>query len=140
MEKEKIELSVIYDRDIFCNNIIPFDKDISPCDFPDFTGKELVVKNKCKEEALKSIGKNIILKLGSKFGELVFKPYGTHDSLGGFLYHCRDNSINGSNGLFIDIILNGLNEIWIGIDKSTLLIESNEGAKTLIDEKISNEK
>ena len=137
MEKEKIELTVIYDRDIFYDHIIPFGKD-SPYDFPDFTGKELVVKNNHKEEILESIGKNIILKLGPKFGELVFKPYGTHESLGGFLYHCRDNSIDDSNGIFIDIILNGLNEIWIGIDKSTLLIESSEGAKTLIDEKISD--
>lgn len=134
MEKENIELTVIYDRDIFYDHIIPFGRDISPYDFPDLTEKELVVKNNHKEEVLEPIGKNIILKLGSKFGKLMFKPYGTHESLGGFLYH------NESNGLFIDIILNGLNEIWIGVDRSTPLIKSNEGAKTLIDEKISNEK
>lgn len=125
MEKEKIELTAIYDS----SNILlekhakPFSKEISPYDFPDFTEKELVVKSKSENgkiedlEFLSGDGKNIIAKLDFGLGETVFKPYGTHDSLGGLLYYCRDISINGSNGLFICILLNGLNEIWIGIDK-----------------------
>lgn len=125
MEKEKIKLTAIYDSDIFENHISPFGRDISPNDFPDFTDKELVVRDKSrnKEEVLKSIcgsGKNIVVKLNSRLEKLVFKPYGIHKNLGGFLYCCNDSSINGSKDLFIDIILNGLNEIWIGIDKSLL--------------------
>ena len=143
MEKEKIKLTAIFDSEIFEKHVSPFGRDMSTNDFPDFTDKELVVrdKSKDKEEVLESIygsEKNIIVKLYSRLGELVFNPYGTHKNLGGFLYYCND----GSEGLFIDIILKGLNEIWIGMDKS--LFESphqigNE-AKTLIDEKISNEK
>ena len=125
MEKEKIELTAIYDS----SNILlekyakPFGKEISPYDFPDFTDKELVVKSKSEDgkieylEFLSGDGKNIIAKLDFGLGEAVFKPYGTHDSLGGFLYYCRDISINGSNGLFICILFNCLNEIWVGIDK-----------------------
>lgn len=147
MEKEKIKLTAIFDNEIFEKHISPFGRDIYLHDFPDFTEKELVVRDRSrnKEEVLESIygsGKNIIVKLNSILEKLVFKPYGTHKNLGGLLYHCIDTSINGSNGLFIDIILKGLNEIWIGMDKS--LFESphqigNE-AKTLIDEKIPNEK
>lgn len=141
--KEKIELTAIFDREVFENHSSPFGRNISLHDFPDFTEKELVVRDRSRnqEEVLESIygsEKNIIVKLYSRLEKLVFKPYGTHKNLGGFLYYCND----GSGGLFIDIILKGLNEIWIGMDKS--LFESphqigNE-AKTLIDEKISNEK
>ena len=140
MEKEKIGLNAVYDRDIFCNHIIPFGKDISPYDFSDFTENEFVIKNKSREDVIKSIsgsGKNIVVKLDFSLEELVFKPYGTHKNLGGFLYYC-DTSMNNGNGIFICILLNGLNEIWVGVDKST--IQSNNEAKTLIDEKISNEK
>ena len=124
MEKEKIELTAIYDSSLLSGKYAkPFSKEISPYDFPDFTDKELVVKSKSEDgkiedlEFLSGDGKNIIAKLDFGLGEAVFKPYGTHDSLGGLLYYCRDISINGSNGLFICILLNGLNEIWIGIDK-----------------------
>jgi hypothetical protein len=125
MEKEKIELTAIYDSSSILSEKYakPFSKEISPYDFPDFTDKELVVKSKSEDgkiedlEFLSGDGKNIIAKLDFGLGEAVFKPYGTHDSLGGLLYYCRDISINGSNGLFICILLNGLNEIWIGIDE-----------------------
>lgn len=147
MEKEKIKLTAIFDIEIFEKHVSPFGRDMSTNDFPDFTDKKLVVRDKSrdKEEVLEFIlgsGKNVIVKLDSRLGELVFQPYGTHKNLGGLLYYCSDNSISGGKGLFIDIILKGLNEIWIGMDKS--LFESphqigNE-AKTLIDEKISNEK
>ena len=123
MEKGKIELTAIFDKNVFDKNTIPFGKDISPYDFPDFTDKELVVKSKSKDgeeellEFLSGDGKNIVAKLDFGLGESVFKPYGTHESLGGLLYYCRDVSINGSNGLFLCILLNDLNEIWIGVDK-----------------------
>lgn len=123
MEKEKIKLTAIFDREIFEKHSNPLVKDISRCDFPDFTDKELVAKDKYKdkEEVLESIcgsGKSVVVKLNSRLEKLVFKPYGIHKNLGGFLYCCNDSPINGSKELFIDIILNGLNEIWIGMDKS----------------------
>nr|DAV98776.1 MAG TPA: hypothetical protein [Bacteriophage sp.] len=124
MEKEKIELNAIYDSSLLSERYAkPFRKEISPYDFPDFTDKELVVKSKSEDgedealEFLSGDGKNIVAKLDFGLDEAVFKPYGTHESLGGLLYYCRDISINGSNGLFICILLNGLNEIWVGIDK-----------------------
>lgn len=125
MEKDnKIELTAIYKGNVLLEKYAkPFGKEISPYDFPDFTDKELVVKSKSedgKDEILEFLsvdGKNIVAKLDFGLGEAVFKPYGTHESLGGLLYYCRDISINGSNGLFICILFNCLNEIWIGIDK-----------------------
>jgi hypothetical protein len=124
MEKEKIELTAIYDSSTLSEKYVkPFSKEISPYDFPDFTDKELVVKSKLEDgedEALEFFsgdGKNIVAKLDFGLGEAVFKPYGTHDSLGGLLYYCRDISINEGNGLFICILLNDLNEVWVGIDK-----------------------
>ena len=127
MEKEKIELTAICDSSLLSERYAkPFGKEISPYDFPDFTDKELVIKSKSEDgedgedealEFLNGDGKNIVAKLDFGLDNVVFKPYGTHESLGGLLYYCRDISINGSNGLFICILLNGLNEIWVGIDK-----------------------
>lgn len=125
MKKDnKIKLTAIYEGNALLEKYAkPFGKEISPYDFPDFTDKELVIKSKSEngeDEVLKFLsgdGKNIVAKLDFGLGEAVFKPYGTHDSLGGLLYYCRDISINGSNGLFICILFNGLNEVWIGVDK-----------------------
>jgi len=65
---------------------------------------------------LKGDGKNIIVRLDYGLGDAVFKPYGTHENWGGFLYHCEDVSIDGDCGLFI-LIDRRMSEMWIGIDE-----------------------
>lgn len=98
-----------------------FDEEISIDDFPDLMDKVFIDKgvanNKSNElEFLKGDGKNIIARLDYGLGDAVFKPYGTHENWGGFLYHCEDVSIDGDCGLFI-LIDRRMSEMWIGINE-----------------------
>lgn len=98
-----------------------FNEKISIDDFPDLTNKVFidrgVADNKDDELMfLKGDGKNIIVRLDYGLGDAVFKPYGTHENWGGFLYHCEDVSIDGDCGLFI-LIDRRMSEMWIGINE-----------------------
>jgi hypothetical protein len=98
-----------------------FNEKISIEDFPDLTDKVFidrgVANNKNNELGfLKGDGKNIIASLDYGLGDAIFKPYGTHENWGGFLYHCEDVSIDGDCGLFI-LIDRRMSEMWIGIDE-----------------------
>ena len=98
-----------------------FNEKISIDDFPDLTNKVFIDKgvadNKDDELMfLKGDGKNIIASLDYGLGDAVFKPYGTHENWGGFLYHCEDVSIDGDCGLFI-LIDRRMSEMWIGINE-----------------------
>ena len=116
-----IELAVNFNSSIPERFGQKFNEKISIDDFPDLTNVVFVDKgvanNKDNElEFLKGDGKNIIARLDYGLGDAVFKPYGTHENWGGFLYHCEDVSIDGDCGLFI-LIDRRMSEMWIGINE-----------------------
>lgn len=120
-KREIIKLAVNFNSSIPERFGQRFNEKISIDDFPDLTGKAFIDKgvfnNKNNElEFLKGDGKNIIARLDYGLGDAVFKPYGTHENWGGFLYHCEDVSIDGDCGLFI-LIDRRMSEMWIGINE-----------------------
>lgn len=116
-----IELAVNFNSSTperFCQK---FNENISIDDFPDLTDKVFIDKGVADNKDdklmfLKGDGKNIIVRLDYGLGDAVFKPYGTHENWGGFLYHCEDVSIDGDCGLFI-LINRRMSEMWIGINE-----------------------
>ena len=120
-EREILELAVNFNSSIPERFNQKFNEKISIEDFPDLTDKVFidrgVANNKNNELGfLKGDGKNIIASLDYGLGDAVFKPYGTHENWGGFLYHCEDVSIDGDCGLFI-LIDRRMSEMWIGINE-----------------------
>lgn len=120
-DRETIELAVNFNSSIPERFNQKFNEKISIDNFPDLTGKVFIDKgvadNKDDELMfLKGDGKNIIVRLDYELGDAVFKPYGTHENWGGFLYHCEDVSIDGDCGLFI-LIDRRMSEMWIGINE-----------------------
>ena len=118
--KNIIKLTVNFNSRIQERFVQGFDEEISIDNFPDLTDKIFIDKGVTNDrnnelKFLKGDEKNIIAKLDYGLGDAVFKPYGTHKNWGGFLYHCKDVSINGNNGLFI-LISRRLSEMWIGIE------------------------
>jgi hypothetical protein len=116
-----IELAVNFNSSIPERFGQRFNESISIDDFPDLTDKVFIDKgvadNKDDELMfLKGDGKNIIVRLDYGLGDAVFKPHGTHENWGGFLYHCEDVSIDGDCGLFI-LIDRRMSEMWIGINE-----------------------
>lgn len=120
-KREIIRLAVNFNSSIPERFGQKFNEKISIDDFPDLTNKVFIDKgvadNKDDELMfLKGDGKNIIASLDYGLGDAVFKPYGTHENWGGFLYHCEDVSIDGDCGLFI-LIDRHMSEMWIGINE-----------------------
>lgn len=120
-ERETVELAVNFNSSIPERFNQKFNEKISIDDFPDLTNKVFidrgVANNKNNELGfLKGDGKNIIASLDYGLGDAVFKPYGTHENWGGFLYHCEDVSIDGDCDLFI-LIDRRMSEMWIGINE-----------------------
>ena len=120
-EGDVLELAVNFNSSIPERFGQRFNEKISIDDFPDLTDKVFIDKgvadNKDDELMfLKGDGKNIIVRLDYGLGDAVFKPYGTHENWGGFLYHCEDVSIDRDCGLFI-LIDRRMSEMWIGINE-----------------------